>query len=245
VGTQARPPALEGTRRAEWSGSWVVALPLKGLAEAKSRILLPPRVRASLALAMALDTATAALACPRVSAVWVVCGDRHLAPAFTALGCSVLDDPGVGGLNGALTVARERIRETAPAEGFASLVADLPALRGQDLAAALAAAGRYEGSFVPDAAGRGTTLLAALPGAEYVPAYGGASAALHQRAGAMPLPLPADSPLRRDVDTVSDLQRAAGGGVGAHTRRVLASLPGRPPSPRAPCERCPAPLPSS
>jgi 2-phospho-L-lactate guanylyltransferase len=205
------------------TGDWVVALPLKGLSRAKSRLQVPPRVRASLARAMALDTAASALACPVVREVWVVCDDDASA-AFAELGCRVLPDPGSGGLNGALAAAHDRARAVVPAAGFASLVADLPAMGAEDLTDALLRAGRYERSFVPDAQGTGTTLLAARPGAGYAPRYGSASAERHRRAGAVPLPLSPDSPLRRDVDTLADLDRAASDGLGWRTARLLSTI---------------------
>ncbi|MGN6244040.1 MAG: 2-phospho-L-lactate guanylyltransferase [Motilibacteraceae bacterium] len=205
-----------------WSGSWVVAIPLKTLAEAKSRIRVPAHLRADLALAMALDTASAALDCPSVSAVWVVLGDAQLAPAFTRLGCSVIRDPRVDGLNGALGFARRRVRTELPGEAFASLVADLPAVTGEDLTFALDAARGHDRSFVPDASGTGTTLLASLPHAPYVPAYGRESARAHEGNGAARLQLAPDSPLRCDVDTVVDLERHASMGAGPRTARLLA-----------------------
>jgi 2-phospho-L-lactate guanylyltransferase len=204
---------------------WVIALPLKGLARAKTRISLPPPVRSALALAMALDTADAVRACPAVAAVWVVCDD-DAAPAFEARGCRVLSDPGAG-LNAALIAARDRVLAENPTAAFASLVADLPALRPADLTTALNEAGRHSRSFVPDASGTGTTLLAARPGAAYAPAYGRASAETHRRAGVMPLDLPRDSTLRADVDTVADLGRTARGGIGPRTARLLARGAGR------------------
>jgi 2-phospho-L-lactate guanylyltransferase len=207
----------------EWSGDWVVAIPLKGLGRAKSRILLGPGGRASLALAMALDTAAAALASPVVAAVHVICGD-DAAAAFEELGCRVVLDRGEADLNQVLVAARDRARAVAPTSGFASLVADLPGLRPEHVTEALGAAGRHPRSFVPDAAGSGTTLLAALPGGEYAPSYGSVSAARHRRAGATPLRLPPHSALRRDVDTLADLAAVATGGVGRHTSRVLGGL---------------------
>jgi 2-phospho-L-lactate guanylyltransferase len=204
----------------EWSGDWTVALPLKRLARAKTRMLLPPDVRASVALAMALDTAAAALGSPVVSSVLVICG-ADAAPAFEELGCRVLLDRGDGGLNEVLLEAWEHARTVAPRTAFASLVADLPGLRPQHLTAALVEAGRHERSFVPDAAGTGTTLLAVLPGAVYAPSYGTASARRHGLAGATPLSLPAGSPLRRDVDTLTDLGGASESGVGPRTVRLI------------------------
>lgn len=213
--------------RADWSGDWVVALPLKRLARAKSRILLPPDARAALALAMALDTAAAALECPVVSVVLAVCGD-DAAPAFEELGCRVLPDPGEEGLNEVLAGAWERARADLPTSAFASVVADLPGLRPHDLTAALDQAGQHARSFVADAAGTGTTLLAALPGAGYAPSYGTASAHRHRLSGATPLVLPPGSPVRRDVDTVPDLGGASSSWLGTRTSRLLAGVLGGP-----------------
>ena len=223
---ERRRPAAGSPAPVGWAGDWVVALPLKRLARAKTRILLPPDVRASLALAMALDTAAAALDCPVVSTVFVVCGE-DAAPAFEEAGCRVLRDGGERGLNAVLAAAWERARVTAPTSAFASLVADLPGLRPPDLTAALDEAGRHPRSFVSDAVGTGTTLLAALPGAAYAPSYGVASAHRHRLGGATPLSLPAGSPLRRDVDTLTDLGSAsARGRLGLRTARLLGSLQG-------------------
>jgi 2-phospho-L-lactate guanylyltransferase len=212
---------------AAWSGDWIVALPLKRLARAKSRLLLPSDVRASVALAMALDTAAAALDCPVVSAVLVICGE-DAAPSFEDLGCRVLPDPGQDELNEVLGTARQLARAADPTAAFASLVADLPALRPGDLAAALVEAGQHPRSYVSDAAGTGTTLLAALPGAVYAPSYGAASSHRHRAGGATPLEVPASSPLRRDVDTLTDLGRASAGGVGPRTARLLGTVLDRP-----------------
>jgi 2-phospho-L-lactate guanylyltransferase len=207
-------------------GGWVVALPLKRLSEAKSRIHVPRRLRAELALAMALDTAAAVRACPLVRAVWAVC-DGGTAPAFEEAGCRVLVDPGSGGLNGALTAARDRVLAEDPDAPFASLVADLPALRSGHLAAALAEAERYPLSFVPDAEGTGTTLLAARPVVGYRPAYGLASADRHRRSGAVALPMPVGSALRADVDTLADLVRSGDRALGPRTARLLAGASAR------------------
>ncbi len=58
-----------------------------------------------------------------------------------------------------------------------------------------------------DAAGTGTTLLAARPGVPLRPAYGTDSAAVHARSGAVAL-TGAWPSLRRDVDTAQDLSEA-------------------------------------
>lgn len=209
---------------AAWSGTWVLTLPLKRLQRAKSRVLLPPDLRGSLALAMALDTAEAVLGCPAVSAVRVVCADDIAAQAFDRLGCQVVRDPEDGGLNEVLAAECSHVRAVSPGSGFASLMADVPALRSADLSEALARAGRHPRSFVADASGGGTTLLAALPGAPYVPAYGPASSEAHRLGGSTPLQLRRGTSLRRDVDTLGDLARASADGVGPHTSRLLGEV---------------------
>lgn len=212
-----------GADRRPGQGDWVVALPLKRLSDAKSRIQLPQRVRAELALAMALDTAAAVRACSLVRTVWAVCGE-DTARSFEDAGCRVLVDPRSGQLNGALAAARDRVLAEDPEASFASVVADLPALSPEDLTQALTQAGEHAFSFVADAAGTGTTLLAARPVARYRPAYGCASAERHSRLGAVPL-RPADaSALRADVDTMADLVRRGDRALGPRTARVLSGM---------------------
>src|ERR1700684_3395908 len=63
-------------------------------------------------------------------------------------------------------------------------------------------------SFVPDAAGVGTTLYAVPPGSDFRPLFGGASRARHAASGATELDLSDISGLRRDVDTPDDLRAA-------------------------------------
>ncbi len=73
------------------------------------------------------------------------------------------------------------------------LLADLPALRPEDLQVALEAArtalddGRLPMAAVPDADGTGTVLLAARTPARLDPAFGPGSFAEHLRRGAVPL----------------------------------------------------------
>jgi 2-phospho-L-lactate guanylyltransferase len=78
--------------------------------------------------------------------------------------------------------------------------------------------------FVPDAAGVGTTLYAAPPGAQFRPMFGGASRARHAAAGAAELALDGIDGLRQDVDTPDDLRAAVALGVGPRTAEVAAEL---------------------
>jgi 2-phospho-L-lactate guanylyltransferase len=103
------------------------------------------------------------------------------------------------------------------------LLADLPALRPEDLAAGLQATARTlerhpdaPMAAVPDAEGSGTVLLTARSSADLDPAFGPDSLAGHVRRAAVPVDI--DLPrLRRDVDTLDDLCAALALGVGPRT----------------------------
>lgn len=200
-------------------------MPVKRLEVAKSRLYAPGRPRpehAALALALTLDTVRAAGANPAVARVVVVTDDPEAAEAVRAAGAVVVADEPDAGLNPALAHGAARAAALAPGDGVALLSADLPALRPAELAAALEAAAAHPRSFVPDAAGSGTTLLAAVPGVPPDPRFGAGSAAAHRGSGAVPLDGPWPS-LRRDVDTPADLAAAAALGLGPATRAWTAA----------------------
>jgi 2-phospho-L-lactate guanylyltransferase len=202
--------------------AWALVVPVKHLHLAKSRLdrAFSPAARADLALAFAVDVVSTALAVPLVTAVLVVTDDERAAEELVAVGAHVVHDQPDDGLNPALTHGATLLRRDDARCGVAALSADLPALRADDLAAALAAAtGR---GFVADATGTGTTLLAAAAGHELLPAYGARSRDRHLASGAVELP---GAPgLRRDVDTPEDLAEALRLGVGPRTAAALAAL---------------------
>ncbi|MCW6009141.1 2-phospho-L-lactate guanylyltransferase [Micromonospora sp. CPCC 205371] len=203
--------------------TWVVVLPVKRLHVAKSRLrgALPGVPHESLALALAQDTAAAALSCAPVAEVVAVTDDPAVGRALARLGARVVPDDPRDGLNAAFAHGATAAGAGRP---VAALAADLPALLPEELAAALHAA-RVEGgararSFVADAPGTGTVLLTAPPGTALEPRFGPDSADAHRRSGA--LPLAGHWPtLRRDVDTASDLAAAALLGVGPATDALL------------------------
>ncbi|WP_329108287.1 2-phospho-L-lactate guanylyltransferase [Micromonospora sp. NBC_01699] len=201
--------------------SWTVVVPVKRLRAAKSRLrgALPGVTHESLALALALDTVSAALASPAVVEVLVVTDDIAAGRALRALGARITPDPPTGGLNSAFTSGAALVGPVA----VAALTADLPALRSAELTAALAAAAAGPPRrrwFAPDAPGTGTVLLAAPAGVPLDPRFGGASAAAHAASGALAL-TGAGPTLRRDVDTRADLLVAAALGLGRHTAALL------------------------
>ena len=119
------------------------------------------------------------------------------------------------------TTRRCGSRLADPDIAVAAMCADLPSLRTEDLTDALSA-GLTPRWFVADAAGTGTTLLAAGPGVDLEPHFGAGSARRHEESGAAPVRAELTS-LRRDVDTEDDLVAARDLGLGEHTARALGS----------------------
>jgi 2-phospho-L-lactate guanylyltransferase len=203
---------------------WSVVVPVKTLVAAKTRLAeAAGPYRAALAVAVACDTVTAALACPPVRRVVVVTADPVPAERLAALGAHVVDDP-LRGLNAALRAGATAAVRLAPGDHVAALQADLPALRPAELARVLAAAEQFEQAFLPDAVEVGTTCYTARRGEPFRPAFGGASRARHLAGGAKELLLDGVASVRRDVDTIEDLRDALALGVGPHTAEVAAKL---------------------
>ena len=179
---------------------WTIVVPVKGTPGAKSRFGADER-RLQLAEAMALDTIEAAAA---VASVLVI-GGPGLAPEFAALATLMRELPG-DGLNGAIA------RALATVDGpVAVLLADLPALRPDDLAKALA-----ESVMVADAEGTGTTLITGR-----TPAFGPGSRDAHRALGYRELDLPPTSGLRLDVDTPEALAAIPRERLGPRTLRLV------------------------
>ncbi|GAB3276251.1 2-phospho-L-lactate guanylyltransferase [Parasphingorhabdus pacifica] len=211
-------------------------VPIKPLHLAKSRLRaasgdMPARGHAELVTAAALDTVLVARRAAGVRDVVVVTSDAALTTAFTAEGVDVLPDVPADGLNAALRYGAEVLRDRTGTVRVGALQADLPALRAAELDSALRAAGGSR-AFCPDRHGTGTTLLLAGSGQPLDPRFGPDSARAHSASGAMPLRGRWES-LRCDVDTGSDLRRAAELGLGPRTSaritaRITAETPERP-----------------
>jgi len=207
---------------------------VKPASAGKTRLSVPGVDRAALAAAIARDTIDAAAQTPGVAAVVVVTGDPETVatvPSAPGAPVTVQADPG-GGLNTAIA---------AGAAGHAghpraALLGDLPALRPGELAAALRSAATLERAVVPDAEGIGSTLLTATAGVAWDSAFGADSFARHRGLGAVPIAADAASGLRRDIDTVAQLQQLDGRGAGPRTTALLRALrvgtTAPPPTPR-------------
>ncbi|MFI9454002.1 2-phospho-L-lactate guanylyltransferase [Amycolatopsis sp. NPDC052450] len=194
---------------------------MKRPAEGKSRLrgAVVPGRHAELVLALAFDTLAAATSADGVRRVLVVAADPASVAELAELGVEIVTEPSRGGLNAALRHGEELLRRDTPAGLVGALQADLPALRTEDLTAALAeAAGRR--AFVADRQGTGTTLLLAGAGRRLEPRFGEGSARAHTASGATPLTIAAES-LRADVDTADDLAHVRTLGAGKRTSTLL------------------------
>lgn len=206
--------------------SWAVVLPAKDLAIAKSRLSpLGDEARRRLALAMALDTAAAALRCPDVVEVVAVTSDPEAAGALSRLGARVVPDAPGAGLNPALEYAAGRVSALPDGRrpGLVAVSGDLPAATGEELSAVLAVAREYPRSFVADRSGDGTTLLAAREG-PLGAAFGPGSAQAHAAAGAVRVPPHIAGALAWDADTPDELAALSLRGVGPWTLAALDAL---------------------
>ncbi len=196
----------------------VVVIPVKPPGVGKTRLVgMADEQRVALASAFAIDTVSACLATDAVSRVLVTTDDARFATTLTALGAEACPDGG-SGLNQALVQATAEAGRRWPALRPVALCADLPALRSEDLAAALASVTGHP-AYVADAAGTGTTLYTASYD-DFAPRFGADSARAHAAAGAAPVPGELAG-LRQDVDDVVSLRAAIALGVGPATRRAL------------------------
>jgi len=198
---------------------WSLLVPVKRLDRAKTRLAMADEVRADLALAMALDTVSAALGAAAVAEVVVITDDPRAAAALSSIGARVVQDRPDAGLNPALVHGASLALMTR----VAALSSDLPALRSADLDAVLSEAASHQAAVVSDASGTGTTLLAAIADS-FRPAFGVDSLATHVRSGAVDLSAFAAATVRHDVDTVDALRGAIELGVGSATATALARM---------------------
>jgi len=201
---------------------WVVVVPVKPSARAKSRLDVPGVSRADLARAIALDTLAAATACDVVAQVVVVTDDAALArEAAMVPALRFVPEGDARGLDAAVALGVAAI-DPGGRMPRAALLGDLPALRPGDLGEALRAAASLPRAVVPDAEGTGSTLVTAGVGVDWASAFGDGSFARHVTLGCEALPIRDASTLRRDVDTAAQLDAARALGLGPRTAALLA-----------------------
>lgn len=204
--------------------AYSVLVPVKPTATGKSRLrALGDRARSDLALAFAEDTVTAALACAWVDHVVIVTNDLEVGRRLAVVGATVVPDGGHGDLNAGLTQAAADLHRRNGTARTAALCADLPALRAEELDAALSRASNDAMSFLADTDGVGTTLVTAPDLERFRPMFGPGSRAAHL--GASTAEVSGDLPsVRRDVDTPDHLAAALALGVGPRTRQAVRRL---------------------
>lgn len=202
--------------------TWQVILPVKRLSEAKSRLAAPKGARAELVLAMARDTLAAVESCDDVSRTWLLTADPSVVDALATAELGVLHEtphPSTNALNAAVTRAISELRARDGSTNVAIVVADLPALHPDELAAALTHAAEHEASFVADADDIGTTAVMLGSHSTLMPTFGLQSGERHH--AAKMVSVDAGPGLRRDVDTLIALAAAQEIGVGPHTSAVI------------------------
>ena len=194
---------------------------LKPAEVSKSRLnALPVPLRQRLARCMALDTLSA-LATATDQLV-VVSDDPTIAERLhrAKIDAEVLAEPEPGGMNEALHLGDQRLRDHGCTRVLAA-VGDLPAATTEAVGRLLDSSTHLPRAFVADHSGYGTTMLIGAAG-KLDPRFQGASAQAHRMSGAVPVVDP-DPRLTSDVDAVEDLEAVIALGVGPHTSRLVTS----------------------
>lgn len=205
---------------------WAVVVPVKGLNEAKSRLLpAGDPARPELALAFLQDVLTALRDCDGVAQVTVVTDDLIVQQLASDANHRWAPETPHRGLNEAALFGASL---TPPGLGVAIVAGDLPCLTGAVLDLVLRRAEIYERTFVADTQGIGTTMLMSHTIAGCTPSFGERSRAHHVVRGYVELGLSEIAserqllaPAHRDVDTHVDLWDAIRIGVGAATKSAL------------------------
>jgi 2-phospho-L-lactate guanylyltransferase len=211
----------DGERTEMRTPRWIVVVPVKPSARGKSRLEVPGAERAALARAIALDTIVAATACDLVAQVVIVTDDGSLArDAAKIPALRFVPEGDARGLDAAVAAGVDAVDPNGRMPR-AALLGDLPALRPEDLGAALRAAASVDRAVVADAEGTGSTLVTARAGVKWQSSFGDGSFARHVDLGCHALQIPDASTLRRDVDTAAQLEAAVGLGVGPRTAALL------------------------
>lgn len=198
---------------------------MKPLTQAKTRLRGVAQggrdAHAGLVLALARDTLAAVAGAGVVRRVVAICSDGVVCDALGLDGVQAIADEPAAGLNAALQYGEAVLRAADPATAVAALLADLPALRPQELDSAIRQGLEIGGrTFCADRTGTGTTLLVAPPPHGLKPRFGPGSAAAHRAGGARELSGQWPG-LRCDIDTAADLRLAGELGLGRFTRAAL------------------------
>lgn len=207
--------------------TWTAIIPVRSFTEGKSRLLLDPRDGAPLdryemIRAFTTDVVRACSASSHITRTVVVSPDEQVIEHARACGADVAVETQPSGINEAVTFARSDVHGP-----IAVILGDTPCLTGSILDVVLDAAAGHDVSFVPDAAGVGTTIWCHSGPSPAHSHFGHHSRADHRLHGAYELGDGEHSyewaRARRDVDTDVDLWDAHRLGLGETTQQLLTS----------------------
>ncbi len=219
--------------RASWSAqprtpeTWTAIIPVRSFVEGKSRLLLDPREgapldRYDLIRAFTTDVVHACVTSSRITRTVVVSPDQRVIEHARACGADVAFETAPSGINEAVSFARSDVQGP-----IAVILGDTPCLTGSILDVVLGAAAGHDVTFVPDAAGVGTTIWCDSGPSPAHSHFGRHSRAEHRLHGAYELGCGERSAewarARRDVDTDVDLWDAHRLGLGEATQQLLTS----------------------
>lgn len=200
---------------------WTAIIPVRSLTASKSRLQGAPGNPADFTAAFLSDVADACRTSENIEHTIVVTPSGDVAELAETLGCAVHRESDATGINEAINQARTIVDANRP---VIAILGDTPCLTGAVLDVVIATANDHPVSFVPDAAGTGSTMWCARDSTAS-PHFGQHSRARHRQAGATELGTKQASPTwaraRRDVDTPVDLWDAVRLGVGPATLRAI------------------------
>ena len=143
----------------------VAVVPFKDLDAAKERLSgrLDPRGRRALVMAMLEDVLGALSRTPGLSGIMVVTREHEIMERATPFGAEILEEPANEGHTAAVARAVREL-EARRVSAMLCVSGDLPAARGEDLAAVLAASGPAPSAvLVPSRSGLGTNVALVSP----------------------------------------------------------------------------------
>lgn len=201
-----------------------ILIPVKRLGKAKERLsaILTPSDRRALGLAMLADVLRAS---EKWTARIVVTSDPDAEAVAIALGCTLLEDPGLG-LNPAISSGTERATELG-ATAMLVLPSDIPLVSSDDLTFLF---GFDADVVVARSSDGGTGALLRRPPGVIPPAFGPGSAARHvaeARAGGLVVAEVDRPSLALDIDLPQDLQALAAAAEPRESVRIAREITGR------------------
>lgn len=207
-------------RQVTMEPAWTAIIPIRSIADGKTRLQAPGVHTPSAIEAFAHDVIDACLICPQIARTLVVSPDPNVLTIAAAHGCETVREEGADGINEAIAMARDRA--TGP---VIAVLGDTPCLTPAVLTMVVTSAQGCDVSFVADASGVGSTMWCAQEDSPARSHFGHHSRAAHRAHGATELgagnPSPEWARARRDVDTDIDLWDASRLGLGPASSRLL------------------------